>query len=127
MKEGAPLVHPEYGDNVAFRYHQEGGDIVKAFAEADVVVKQRIVSQRLIPTSMETRGVVANWNPGEKSMTSTHRLRYPHLARTLIAGMLGIPENYLRVIAPEVGGGIRQQTECLRRRSAHGLHIDEDR
>ena len=105
MKEGAPLVHPEYGDNVAFRYHQEGGDIVKAFAEADVVVKQRIVSQRLIPTSMETRGVVANWNPGEKSMSIHTSTQIPHLARTLIAGMLGIPENYLRLIAPEVGGG----------------------
>ncbi len=105
MKEGAPLVHPEYGDNVAFRYHQEGGDIVKAFAEADVVVKQRIVSQRLIPTSMETRGVVANWNAGEKSMTMHISTQIPHLARTLMAGMLGIPENYLRVIAPEVGGG----------------------
>ena len=89
MKEGAPLVHPEYGDNVAFRYHQEGGDIVKAFAEADVVVKQRIVSQRLIPTSMETRGVVANWNAGEKSMTMHISTQIPHLARTLIAGMLG--------------------------------------
>lgn len=105
MKEGAPLVHPEYGDNVAFRYHQEGGDIVKAFAEADVVIKQRIVSQRLIPTSMETRGVVANWNPGEKSMSIHTSTQIPHLARTLIAGMLGIPENYLRVVAPEVGGG----------------------
>lgn len=105
MKAGAPLVHPEYGDNVAFKYHQEGGDIVKAFADADVVVKQRIVSQRLIPTAMETRGVVANWNPGEKSMTIHTSTQIPHLARTLIAGMLGIAENYLRLVAPEVGGG----------------------
>ena len=81
MKEGAPLVHPEYGDNVAFRYHQEGGDIVKAFAEADVVVKQRIVSQRLIPTSMETRGVVAELEyrreVSDACYTST---QIPHLA-----------------------------------------------
>ena len=62
MKPDAPRVHPEYADNVAFTYHQEGGDIDKAFAEADVVVKQRITSQRLIPTAMETRGVVANCN-----------------------------------------------------------------
>lgn len=105
MKADSPRVHPEYDDNVAFRYHQEGGDIVKAFADADVVVKQRIVSQRLIPTAMETRGVVANFNSGEKSMTMHTSTQIPHLARTLIAGMLGIAENYLRVIAPEVGGG----------------------
>ena len=95
----------EYDDNVAFRYHQEGGDIVKAFADADVVVKQRIISQRLIPTAMETRGVVANYNSGERSMTIHTSTQIPHLARTLIAGMLGVPENYLRVVAPEVGGG----------------------
>src|SRR6185295_20237514 len=53
---GAPAVHPEWPDNVAFNFHQEGGEPEKAFAEADVVVKQRITSQRLIPTAMETRG-----------------------------------------------------------------------
>ena len=105
MKPDAPRVHPQYDDNVAFRYHQEGGDIEKAFADADVVVKQRIVSQRLIPSAMETRGVVANYNTGERSMTIHTSTQIPHLARTLIAGMLGVPENYLRIIAPEVGGG----------------------
>ena len=59
-------VHPEWPDNVAFTYHQEGGDVDKAFAEAEVVVKQRITSQRLIPTPMETRGVVAEWRAARK-------------------------------------------------------------
>src|SRR5215470_10343794 len=56
---GAPPVHPEWPDNTAFTHHQEGGEVDKAFAAADVVVKERIISQRLIPTSMETRGCVA--------------------------------------------------------------------
>src|SRR6266480_2933810 len=56
--QGAPAVHPEWPDNIAFTFHQEGGEVDKAFAEADVVVKQRITSQRLIPMAMETRGVV---------------------------------------------------------------------
>src|SRR5215469_5028408 len=47
LEPGAPAVHPQWPDNVAFTFHQEGGDINKAFAEADVIVKQRIVSQRL--------------------------------------------------------------------------------
>ena len=48
-RPGAPPVHPQWPDNVAFTFHQEGGDVDKAFAEADVIVKQRITSQRLIP------------------------------------------------------------------------------
>lgn len=105
LESGAPAVHPEWPDNIAFTYHQEGGNVAKAFAEADVVVKQRITSQRLIPTSMEARGVVADWHPGEKSLTIYSSTQIPHLMRSLVAGMLGLPENRLHVITPEVGGG----------------------
>jgi aerobic carbon-monoxide dehydrogenase large subunit len=105
LAPGAPAVHPEWPDNVAFNYHQEGGEVDKAFADADVVVKQRITSQRLIPTAMEGRGVVASWNPGEKALTLYSSTQIPHLLRTLVAQMLGLGENRLRVIAPEVGGG----------------------
>jgi carbon-monoxide dehydrogenase large subunit len=102
---GAPPVHPEWPDNIAFTFHQEGGDIDSAFAAAEVVVKQRITSQRLIPTAMETRGVVADWRPGDKTLTLRSSTQIPHLMRTLVALMLSIPENRLRVITPEVGGG----------------------
>jgi aerobic carbon-monoxide dehydrogenase large subunit len=102
---GAPAVHPDWPDNIAFTHHQEGGDIAKAFAEADVVVKQRITSQRLIPCPMETRGVVAEWRGAEKSLTVYTSTQIPHLLRTLLAGVLGVGEHHLRVVAPEVGGG----------------------
>jgi carbon-monoxide dehydrogenase large subunit len=102
---GAPAVHPDWPDNVAFNFHQEGGDIGQAFRDAEVVVKQRITSQRLIPTAMEPRGVVAEWRAGEKSLTLHSSTQIPHLLRTLVAGILGMPENLLRVITPEVGGG----------------------
>lgn len=105
LAAGAPVVHPEFGSNVAFVYEQAGGDAEAAFAAADVVVKQRIVSQRLIPTAMETRGVVAQWDPGKKQVTLWSSTQIPHLMRSLVAGMLGIAENDLRVIAPDVGGG----------------------
>ncbi len=105
LAPGAPAVHPEWADNIAFTFHQAGGDIEQAFRDADVVVKQRITSQRLIPTAMETRGVVAEWRPGEKSLTMFSSTQIPHLMRTLVAGILGMPENLLRVITPEVGGG----------------------
>ncbi|HKA01051.1 MAG TPA: xanthine dehydrogenase family protein molybdopterin-binding subunit [Candidatus Solibacter sp.] len=102
---GAPAVHPEWPDNTAFKYHQAGGDIDQAFQVADVVIKQRITSQRLIPTAMEPRGALAEWRAGEKSMTLYTSTQIPHLARTLVAGILGMPENLMRVITPEVGGG----------------------
>ncbi|HTR39619.1 MAG TPA: xanthine dehydrogenase family protein molybdopterin-binding subunit [Bryobacteraceae bacterium] len=102
---GAPAVHPEWSDNIAFNYHQDGGDIEKAFKEADVVVKQRITSQRLIPTAMETRGVVAEWLAGDRALTLHSSTQIPHLLRTLVAQMLGLEENRVRVATPEVGGG----------------------
>ncbi len=105
LAEGAPAVHPEWPGNVAFTFHQEGGNIEQAFSEAEVVVKQRITSQRLIPTALETRGVVADWRPGENSVTLFSSTQIPHLMRTLVAGILGMPENRLRVVTPEVGGG----------------------
>ncbi|HLJ51351.1 MAG TPA: xanthine dehydrogenase family protein molybdopterin-binding subunit [Bryobacteraceae bacterium] len=105
LAEGAPAVHPEWPDNTAFKYHQEGGDVDTAFKDAEVVVKQRITSQRLIPASMETRGVVADWRSGDKALTIYSSTQIPHLMRTLVAQMLGLPENRLRVVTPEVGGG----------------------
>src|SRR6266851_8974530 len=102
---GAPAIHPEWPDNIAFTFHQEGGEPEKAFAEAEVVVKQRITSQRLIPTPMETRGVVADYRSAEKNLTLYSSTQIPHLLRTLVAQMLGITENRMRVITPEVGGG----------------------
>jgi carbon-monoxide dehydrogenase large subunit len=105
LAPGAPAVHPEWADNVAYTFHQEGGDTEQAFKDAEVVVRQRITSQRLIPTAMETRGVLAEWRGGEKSLTLHSSTQIPHLLRTLVAGILGMPENLLRVITPEVGGG----------------------
>ncbi len=105
LAPGAPAVHPEWPDNTAFTFHQEGGDTAKAFSEADVVIKQRITSQRLIPSAMETRGVVAEWRAADRALTLYTSTQIPHLCRTLVAMMLGLEENRLRLVAPEVGGG----------------------
>lgn len=102
---GAPPVHPEWPDNVSFNYHQEGGEVDRAFAQADVIVKQRITSQRLVPNAMETRGVVAEWRAADRQLNLYSSTQIPHLLRTLVAGMLALEENRVRVITPEVGGG----------------------
>jgi aerobic carbon-monoxide dehydrogenase large subunit len=105
LEPGAPAVHPQWPDNTAFTFHQEGGEVDKAFAEADVIVKQRIISQRLVPNAMETRGVVADFRPAERFLTLYTSTQAPHLVRTLVAQILSLDENRLRVVAPEVGGG----------------------
>jgi carbon-monoxide dehydrogenase large subunit len=103
--KGAPLVYEEYGDNIAYTLTSGEGDIEAALKSADQIAKQRIVHQRLIPIAMEPRGVLARYLPGEQELTLWTSTQIPHLARTQIALMLGIPENKVRVIAPEVGGG----------------------
>ena len=111
LEEGAPAVHPQWPGNVAFTHHQAGGDIDKAFAEADVIVKERIVNQRLVPSALEPRGTVASWNPGDQSLTVYSSTQIPHILRTLMSGVLNLPEHKLRVVAPEVGGGFGSKCE----------------
>ena len=103
--EGKTLVHAEFGTNVAFRLPISAGDADAAFKSADVVIKQRFINQRLAPVPVETRAVLAQWNPGEEALTVTTSTQIPHLCRTQLAVALGLPENHIRVIAPEVGGG----------------------
>ena len=61
IANGSPLLYEQYKDNVAYRWEIEGGDLKKAFAQADKIVKARIINQRLIPVAMEPRGVLANY------------------------------------------------------------------
>jgi carbon-monoxide dehydrogenase large subunit len=105
LKPGSPLTHPSIGTNVAYTSVRTGGDIDGAFHRADRVIKQRMVHQRLTPMPIETRAVVASYGAGEETLTIWSATQVPHLVRTLLPGMIGVPENKLRVIAPEVGGG----------------------
>ena len=103
-KSGAPQLHEDAPDNIAFEWEVAGGDIDKAAAEAEVVVKQRLINQRLIPNSMEARGVVADFNPGTNQLTVWTSSQIPHLVRLLMSMVTGHPEHQLRIIVPEVGG-----------------------
>jgi aerobic carbon-monoxide dehydrogenase large subunit len=103
--KGGPLVYEEYGDNIAYKLTAGEGDIEAALKSSDRVVTQRIVHQRLAPIAMEGRGVLARYYPGEQELTIWSSTQIPHLLRTQLALMIGMPENKLRVITPEVGGG----------------------
>ncbi|HEU5453783.1 MAG TPA: xanthine dehydrogenase family protein molybdopterin-binding subunit [Terriglobales bacterium] len=105
LAKGSPYVHDEFKTNLAFTHVMNTGDVAAAFKKADVVVNQRLVNQRLAPVSMEPRGVVAQYLPGEKALTVWSSTQIPHLLKTQMAVMLGVPETSVRVITPEVGGG----------------------
>jgi carbon-monoxide dehydrogenase large subunit len=103
--KGGPVIHEEFGDNIAYKLTAGEGDVDAAMASADHVIKQRILHRRLAPIAMEPRGVLARYFPGEEELTIWSSTQIPHLLRTQLALMLGFAENKLRVITPEVGGG----------------------
>jgi carbon-monoxide dehydrogenase large subunit len=102
---GAPVLHAEAPDNVAFHWTVAGGDVEAAFRNADVVVRDRIIQQRLIPTAMEPRSAVAQFVPATRELTLWNTTQNPHIVRFAMSVVTGIPEDRLRVVAPEVGGG----------------------
>ena len=109
MQPGAPLLYEEFGTNVAFSLTPPTDDIDKVFeqtkADGGIVVKQRMVNQRLAPNSIETRGVVAEYRKANKSLTVWSSSQIPHLLRNILAALVGLPQHQVRVIVPEVGGG----------------------
>jgi carbon-monoxide dehydrogenase large subunit len=105
IQPGAPQLHDEVPNNTTFVWKVGGGDVDKAFREAEVVIKERIVNQRLIPNAIEPRGMVAQYTPGSGDLILWTATQIPHLVRLLLSMVMGIPEHKVRVIAPEVGGG----------------------
>ena len=110
------VIHPAFPNNLAVPLVPAGtgvsadgkvddSAINEAFARADLVISQRMVNQRLAPSAMEPRGVVAHYEPGKGTMTIWSSTQNPHILRTFIAALTGLGENQVRAIAPEVGGG----------------------
>ena len=104
-QKGAPQLHADVPNNVAFTWKVTGGDADKAFAEAPVKLEQRILQPRLLPTAMEPRAACASYNPGTGQLTCWITSQNPHIHRFLLSVMTKHPEHRIRVIAPEVGGG----------------------
>ena len=105
IEPDSTVIYDEFDDNVAFTMPLDAGDVDAAFAEADHVVSQRFVNQRLIPNSIEPRGVLAEYLPGEGTLTVWSSTQVPHHLKTILSLLLDFPEQLVRVIAPEVGGG----------------------
>src|SRR5215210_6200760 len=103
LEAGAPLVWEEFGTNKTHEWAVGGGDIDAALAEAEVTVEHRFVNHRTSGAPIESRCSVAEARGDDLTLWSTTQI--PHIARFVFSGMLGIAEDKLRVIAPDVGGG----------------------
>ena len=104
---GAPQLHENAPNNICMDWscgNKDGTDA--ALGSSEVIVKQRILNQRLIPNSIEPRGCIAQYMPASEEYTVWMTSQDPHIMRLLMtAFVFGIPETKMRVIAPQVGGG----------------------
>ena len=105
LADGAPLVHAGRATNRAFTWSFSGGDYADTRRRAKVVVSRRFVQQRVMPTAMEPRAVLAEPFPATGEFTLWTSTQVPHFVRLLMSSVCGIGEHKLRVIAPDVGGG----------------------
>jgi len=104
IREDAPQLHQNVPGNITTIYKVRGGDYAKAKQEADQVIQLRIANNRLIPTCMETRCVIAA-PEADGTLIVYMPSQVPHMHRRWIAETVAIPEHQLRVIAPDIGGG----------------------
>jgi carbon-monoxide dehydrogenase large subunit len=102
---GATAIHPELGDNVAFDFSLERGAPAKAFAEADLVIEEELRFERQMAMTLEARGLIADFNPGDGSLTVIHAHQSPFQMQDVFSRHLKIPEHKVRVVAPDIGGG----------------------
>ena len=99
-----PVIHPELGDNLAFRRLHETGDVDAAMAGAHKVVTARFRTARHTGVTLEPRSILVDWNPADARMTAYHSTQAPHMIQAVLAKHLDIPESRVRVICGDVGG-----------------------
>ncbi|MDN5914691.1 MAG: xanthine dehydrogenase family protein molybdopterin-binding subunit [Pseudonocardia sp.] len=98
-------VHAEAPDNVLLQRTFDAGDVDDVLASAALVVERELITNRHAGNPMECRAGVAVWDAADGKLTFWNGTQVPHIARNMIAELMGLPEGKVRVIAPDVGGG----------------------
>jgi carbon-monoxide dehydrogenase large subunit len=102
--EGAPVIHPDLGDNICFKRALDTGGVDAAFATADLVVEETYGFGRHTGVCPETRSILADYNAAEHALTVYQATQAPHMMQDVFSRHLGIPEANVRVICKDVGG-----------------------
>jgi carbon-monoxide dehydrogenase large subunit len=109
------LVHPELGTNTPQIIPVlDDPELDQAFARAAHVVQDTVVMHRYVQVPMECRGVIADWDPYNEELTVWSSTQSVHEIRGFLARLLGIRDNQVRVLQPDVGGGFGQKTMIMR-------------
>ncbi|SDX65189.1 carbon-monoxide dehydrogenase large subunit [Amycolatopsis xylanica] len=136
LAEDAPRLYEDWPGNVAGRTMVPKGDVAAAFAEADVVVQESFRFARQMGTPLETRGVIADWDPFTERLEVWLGTQAPNLARELLGEVLGLSADKVRVRTPDVGGGFGNKFDfygdevvacVLSRRAGKPVKLIEDR
>jgi aerobic carbon-monoxide dehydrogenase large subunit len=106
IEASSPKVSSSTVDNIGWDLTFSPEDNVKdAFSRAEIVVKERILQQRLAPTPIEPRGVMAEYSEFDQQLTMWLATQNPHFIRLFVSGAMGLAETKVRVISHDVGGG----------------------
>ncbi|HEX3178227.1 MAG TPA: xanthine dehydrogenase family protein molybdopterin-binding subunit [Methylomirabilota bacterium] len=104
-ERGGTLLYPEWGSNVAVGFTHAIGDAERALAAADVVIEETFRIQRYVGMPLETRGVVAQWDRRDGTLTTWNSTQVSHFVQQGLVTALELPPHKIRVIAPDLGGG----------------------
>ena len=100
----APVIHAGMDDNTVFYREFGGGDTEAAFAQASLKLEKTFNFPRQTGVPVEARGVIADFDRGQDRLSVWASCRSPHLVRTTISNVMGLPQHAIRVISPDVGG-----------------------
>jgi carbon-monoxide dehydrogenase large subunit len=111
LAAGAPLLHPEHASNVLFARRGSQGDVDGAFAAAAHVIRETFSHARCSAAPLEPRGLLARWEGDALTLWTGSQV--PHVFRAGMARALGLPEDRVRVIVPDTGGGFGQKMHLM--------------
>ena len=104
VADGAPLIHPELGDNILYATRLSAGDVERAFAGAARVWERTFTTGRHTGVPLEPRSLLADYEPATCALTVWISTQVPHMMQAVLAELFGLREQRVRVIAPDVGG-----------------------
>lgn len=104
LDSNAPKLYDDWNDNLLKKAEIKGGDIAKAFSEADVVIKERIRTHRHTAAPIENRGVIAQFDRLSQKLNVWSQIQFPHVGRTLFAKIFKVSEDKIHFQMPDVGG-----------------------
>ncbi len=104
LAPGAPLIHPELGDNLIYATSLRAGDVEAAFRAAPRVWERTFRTGRHTGVPLEPRGLVADFEPATRALTVWMSTQVPHMMQAVLAELFGLDDHRVRVVAPDVGG-----------------------